>query len=153
MKQDIIQLTQEGYENLKRELDELVLKKRPYLVERLVHASSMGDLSENSDYTSAKEELEFVDGRIAELKEILSKAQIVVPNSDNYVAVGSKVRVEVNGAEHTFHIVGEWEADPKEKKISCESPLGRALLGKKPGDKVEVEAPAGRITYTVLAIE
>lgn len=154
MNQNNIQLTKEGYDNLKRELDELVSKKRPAVVERLANARSMGDLSENSDYISAKEELEFVDGRIEELEEILSKAQIIKLNpGGSVVGIGSKVHVAINGTEHTFHIVGEWEADPKEKKISHESPLGRALIGKKVGDKVEVDAPLGRLLYTILAIE
>lgn len=149
-----VQLTQEGFEELKRELAELVEVKRPAAVERLSNARSMGDLSENSDYTNAKEELEFIDGKIVELEEVLEKAKIIKAGKGGFeVSLGSKVKVAINGAEHTFHIVGEWEADPKEKKISHESPLGKALLGKKVGEKFEVEAPAGRVLYTVLAIE
>lgn len=150
-----VQLTREGYNELKRELVEFVEVKRPAAVERLSNARSMGDLSENSDYHQAKESLEFIDGRIAELEAILQQAAIIKNSSGkkNEVGFGTKVRVKANGSEHVFHIVGEWEADPAEKKISHESPLGMALLGKKIGDRVEVEAPAGQIEYTVLGIE
>ena len=149
-----LQLTKQGYEDLKKELEELVHVKRPKIVERLSYARSQGDLSENSDYHHAKEELDFLDGRIAELESVLANAKIVASNrSKGKVGVGSKVRLKVNGQEHTFHVVGEWEADPKAKKISHTSPLGQALIGKKPGDKVKVEAPAGQITYEILEIK
>lgn len=150
-----VQLTQEGFEELKRELAELVEVKRPAAVERLSNARSMGDLSENSDYHQAKESLEFIDGRISELEAILQAAEVIKNSSGkkNEVGFGAKVKVKANGDEHTFHIVGEWEADPAEKKISHESPLGQALVGKRVGDKVCVEAPAGKIEYTILGIE
>ncbi len=150
-----VQLTQEGLTELKAEHEELVSQKRPAAVDRLSNARSMGDLSENSDYHQAREALEFIDGRIAELEAILQQAEVIKPTfgKKNEVRFGTKVRVKANGDEHTFHIVGEWEADPAEKKISHESPLGMALLGKKVGDKVEVEAPAGQVEYTILGIE
>lgn len=150
-----LQLTREGHDELRRELDLLVNEKRPEAVERLANARSMGDLSENNDYSQAKEALEFLDGRIAELEEVLENAQVVATNSGKKgkVDIGTKVRLKANGDEHVFHIVGEWEADPKEKKISHTSPLGSALLGKKIGETVEVEAPAGKIQYTILGIE
>lgn len=150
-----IQLTQAGFKELKKELDELVQIKRPSAVERLSNARSMGDLSENNDYQQAKEALEFLDGRIAELGGVLSNAKIVKTNGrkTNEVVVGSRVKVKANGTEHIFHIVGEWEADPKEKKISHESPLGKALLGKKVGEKVEVSAPAGKVVYRIVGID
>lgn len=149
-----VQLTQAGFKELKRELENLVEVKRPSSVERLSNARSMGDLSENNDYQQAKEALEFLDGRIAELEAVLTQAKVVKTNGRKAgeVGVGSKVRVGVNGAEHIFHIVGEWEADPKDKKISHESPLGKALVGKKVGDKVEVSAPAGKVVYKILDI-
>lgn len=150
-----LQLTQKGFEELKKELEQMVKGKRPAAVERLSHARSMGDLSENSDYHQAKEALEFLDGRIAELEVVLFQAKVVGASSkkSGEVSVGSSVRIKVNGSEHTFSIVGEWEADPKEKKISHESPLGKALIGKKIGDKVEVDAPAGKVQYIILAVE
>lgn len=149
-----VQLTKEGYLALKTELEVLVVNKRPVTLERLSHARSMGDLAENSDYHQAKEALEFIDGRISELEDVLSKAEVVegiVRGGE--VSFGAKVKVGVNGQQHVFHIVGEWEADPKEKKISHESPLGRALIGRKVGEKVEVEAPAGKVQYTILSVE
>ena len=147
-------MTKQGLETLKGELDELVNVKRPRLVERLSNARSQGDLSENSDYSNAKEEMEFLDGRIDELEEVLKTASVVNGNGKKGdVGVGTKVTVRVNGDKHVFDIVGEWEADPINKKISPESPLGQALCGKKVGEKVEVEAPAGNLNYEILLIE
>lgn len=150
-----IQLTEEGYEELKAELEELLDVKRPDAVDRLSNARSMGDLAENNDYHQAKEALEFLDGKISELEAVLEKAEVVANTGGKkvLVAIGTKVKVGVNGSQHVFHIVGEWEADPKEKKISHTSPLGSALLGRKVGETVEVKAPAGKIEYTILAIE
>ncbi len=151
-----IQLTKQGYEDLKDELDGLVRIKRPKLVERLSNARSQGDLAENSDYINAKEELEFLDGRIDELNEVLKTAKVVSLNGNGRslaVALGTKVTLKVNGQKCIYDIVGEWEADPKNKKISPESPLGQALFGKKVGEKIEVAAPAGRVIYEILAIE
>lgn len=152
--QKSLKLTKEGLATLKAELDELLNVKRPKLVDRLSNARSQGDLSENSDYQSAKEELEFLDGRIDELSEVVKTAVVFgAGNSNGGVGVGTKVTVKVNGKETTFHIVGEWEADPMNKKISESSPLGVALVGKKVGENAEVEAPAGKVLYQILAIE
>jgi len=149
-----IQMTKNGVEILGRELDQLVSVKRPRLVERLANARGQGDLSENSDYLNAKEELEFMDGRISEIEEVLKNALVVPTSKKNVnVGIGTKITVRFNGEKHVFEMVGEWEADPVNKKISPESPLGKALFGKKIGDKAEVEAPAGNITYEILAIE
>jgi len=148
-----ILLTKEGVKQLKEEYEELLNQKRPVAVERLANARSEGDLTENSEYTAAKQDLAFIDGRITELKLILSEAKIVASHSRKKVDVGCKVTLHVNGKREHFTIVGEWEADPMQKKISHSSPLGKALLGKKPGDKVEVEAPAGKILYKILHIE
>jgi len=135
----------------------LVNIKRPRVIERLANARTQGDLTENSDYHNAKDELEFLDGRISELEEVLKNAEIVNPSTNGTntfsVVLGTKVTLAVNGEKHTFHIVGEWEADPTQKKISHTSPLGRALIGKKVGDKVEVDAPVGKIVYEILSIE
>ena len=154
-KKNTVKMTQAGYDSLKTEFDQLVNVKRPATVDRLANARSMGDLSENSDYHSAKEALEFLDGRIAELEQVLANAQVAKDGdtAKGEVGMGAKVRVKVNNSEHTFHIVGEWEADPKEKKISHESPLGRALVGKKVGEKVDVQAPAGKVQYTIVSVE
>lgn len=149
-----IKLTKDGLEALKKELAELLNVKRPKLVERLSNARSQGDLSENSDYQSAKEELEFLDGRIDELSGVVQTAVVAgnIKNGDG-VGVGTKVTVKVNGKENVFNVVGDWEADPVNKKISDSSPLGLALVGKRVGDKAEVEAPAGKVVYEILAIE
>lgn len=150
----VIQMTKGGLEALTREFDQLVKMKRPKLVERLAFARGQGDLAENSAYQSAKEELEFMDGRISEIEEVLKIAEVVKSNGiKNGVAVGTKVTVRFNGNKHIFEMVGEWEADPLNKKISLESPLGKALFGKKVGERADVEAPAGKVTYEILAIE
>jgi transcription elongation factor GreA len=148
-------ITKVGLNELKDELDELNSSHRPDTVNRLALARSMGDLSENSDYASAKEELSFIDGRIAELEEIIKSAKVVIPTASDKVDFGHSVRVKINsnGSEVVLQIVGEWEANPKDKKISAASPIGQALMGKKVGDKVEVTAPAGKLLYTIVGIE
>ena len=148
-----VQLTKDGLEALKKELSGLVNIKRPKLVDRLSYARTQGDLTENSDYSNAKEELEFMDGQIEELEDVIRNANVVGGNKANGVSVGTKVTVRYDHNQTIFEIVGEWEADPVNKKISHESPLGQALVGKMVGDKVEVQAPAGVLTYEILAIE
>jgi transcription elongation factor GreA len=152
MKNDV-KLTKEGLEGLKNELAALRDVQRPKIVERLANARSQGDLSENSDYQTAREELDFLDGRIEELEEVIKTASVATVSKADGVGVGTKVTVKVDGSKVVFDIVGEWEADPVNKKISSDSPLGKALAGKKVGDKVEVDAPAGNVTYEILAIE
>ncbi len=148
-----VQITSQGLEALKQELGELTNTKRPKVVDRLSNARQQGDLAENSDYHNAKDELEFLDGRISELEEVLTNAVVVDDASaGDQVSVGTKVTLRNGNGEHTFHIVGEWEADPAQKKISHSSPLGQALLGRKVGETVEFEAPAGKITYKILDI-
>jgi transcription elongation factor GreA len=152
-----VYLTKDGIEALKSELKKLVDVKRPALVRRVAVARGMGDLSENSEYTSAREELGIVDGRIEELEAILAKAQLIKGNVKNgkltEVTLGCKVTVKVAGASYVYNVVGEWEADPANKKISNSSPLGKALLGRKKGEKVEIEAPAGKILYQIVKID
>lgn len=145
-------ITSVGLDHLKSELADLVNVRRPQLVERLSFARSQGDLSENSDYQSAKEELTFMDGRISELEELVKSAKVVTPKINGKVDFGNSVTVKVDNHETIFQIVGEWESDPAKKKISHTSPLGKALMGKKVGEQVEVAAPAGKILYTVTAI-
>jgi transcription elongation factor GreA len=148
-----ILLTQEGLNELKREHEELVAVKRPEAVARLAAARELGDLSENSEYAAAKQDLSFMDGRILELEDILHGAKVITSHGKSHVDVGCKVTVTINNKKEVFSLVGEWEANPLEKKISHESPLGKALLGKKVGEKVEVEAPAGKLHYKVMHIE
>jgi len=149
-----IKVTKSGLVQLEAELDELLNQKRPALVARLERARGEGDLSENSDYTSAREDLEFLDGRIEELKIVISNAVVVPdePKSNSKVSVGSTVTVNISGKSYEYKIVGEWEADPVNKKISHESPLGQALMSKKVGEEVEVEAPAGKVLYKIVSI-
>lgn len=148
-----VQLTKSGHEELLSELEELQKIKRPKAVIRVQTAREFGDLSENAEYHAAREELNFIDGRIEELGDILMRAKVVsAPTTSGIVGIGCQVTISTNGQTHVFHVVGEWEANPAEKKISHDSPLGKALIGKKVGDKVEVSAPAGMITYTIKKI-
>lgn len=151
-----IYLTEEGLGDLQKEHDELVKVKRPEILERLSDARNQGDLSENAEYVAAREELSFIDGRIEEVEELLKQATVIKEDhktgAKSVVALGSTVTLHVSGKKEEFTVVGEWEADPTEKKISHESPLGKALLGKGVGDKIEVDAPAGKIAYTVVSI-
>lgn len=147
-------LTKEGWEKLKKEYEELKSVKLPQAVSRVARAREMGDLTENAEYQAARDELSFLEGRILELEEMLKDIKTVSVKSGkkNQVDVGCKVKVSAHGKKDIFTVVGEWEANPLEKKISHLSPLGQALLGKKIGDKVEVEAPAGKIVYTIVGI-
>lgn len=152
-----IYLTPKGLEDLKNEHNSLTNTKRPEIVTRLAAAREMGDLSENAEYTAAREELAFIDGRIDELEMLLKQAVVIEngnhPNGDT-VDLGSQVTIKIANRDKNeiFTLVGEWEADPAEKKISHESPLGKALLGKTIGDEIEVEAPAGKMIYKVISI-
>ncbi|MBP7832928.1 MAG: transcription elongation factor GreA [Candidatus Levybacteria bacterium] len=147
-------VTKEGLEELKHELEELTKKKRPEVLERVSAARAMGDLAENSEYTAAREDLSLMDGRIEELSDILKNVELIKEGakSSKGIQLGSTITVSINGKKEDFVLVGEWEADPHNKKISHESPLGKALLGKSVGEKVEVEAPAGTVSYTVVSI-
>jgi len=148
------QLTKEGYDSLQREYQTLKTLKRPQAVERLHKARSMGDLSENSEYTAAKENLSLVEGRILEVEEILKNVEIVNNNNGNHhVDIGSQVIVQTATGNDSFRIVGEFEADPLKKKLSHTSPIGKALIGKKVGEEVEIEVPAGKLTYKILEIK
>lgn len=148
------QLTQEGFRNLEKELEELKKIKRPTAVDRLAKARGMGDLSENSEYVAAKEDLSFIDGRILEVEEILKASSVVHAHSDNHhVSIGNKITVESNGVQEEYIIVGEFEADPLNKKLSASSPIAKALLNKKVGDEVEINVPAGKIIYKIVDIK
>ncbi len=149
-----VYLTKKGFDDLKTEYKDLVEKDRPGVVERLSSAREMGDLSENAEYTAARDELAFIDGRIEELESLLKHAQLIADGQHGAQAIdlGSEVVIKIANRKEAFTVVGEWEADPAEKKISHESPLGRALIGKAVGDEIEVDAPAGKMVYTVVSI-
>jgi transcription elongation factor GreA len=148
-------LTPEGKEKLKAELDEMVNVKRIELAKRLRDAIQQGDLSENADYHSAKEDQAFLEGRILELQEALRSAVIIQGSKgSDSVQIGSKVTVQEVGEDpETFILVGAKEASPRDGKISNESPIGRALLGKHVGDTVEAATPAGSVQFKILNIE
>ena len=149
-----VQLTKEGLEQLKTEYQELKEVKRPQVVERLQKARGMGDLSENGEYTAAREGLSLIEQRIVEIEEILKRSQVVEDNhNDKEVSLGSTVLLQFNSSKDQYQIVGEFEADPMQKKLSVTSPLGKALLGKTIGNTVEVEVPAGKVTYKILEIK
>jgi len=152
--QNKIILTQEGFNNLKNELETIINTKRGQAIERLRKAREMGDLSENSEYAAAKEDLSFVEGRILEIEEIMKNAIIAKNNTNkDQVNIGSKVEVEFNGKNIVFEIVGELESDPINKKLSSKSPIGQALIYKKIGDNVEVTTPAGKNFYKIVNIQ
>lgn len=147
-------VTQEFLEKMKEELTQLKTRKRAEVAQRLKEAIAMGDLSENSEYDDAKNEQSFVEGRILELESQIRTAVVIQTTNSNHVAMASTVRIrdEKTNEEETVTIVGSTEADPFEGKISNDSPVGRALLGTKAGDEVEVDTPAGVIKYKVLEI-
>lgn len=151
---DDVILTQEGYDEIVAEFKELKETKLPKAIERVATARSFGDLSENSEYHAAREDLSFLEGRTSELEALIAKAKVIETKKgkQSTVTVGATVKVHIGKAEHIYQIVGEWEANPKEKKISEDSPLGKALIGKRIGEEIEVEAPAGKIKYKVADI-
>jgi len=148
-------LTAEGEAKLKAELEELKGPRRQELSVRLRSAIQMGDLSENADYHQAKEDQGFLEGRIQELEHVLRNAMIIQKGaSKDNVSVGSHVTIQEGSfPAETYHVVGAKEADPRNGKISNESPIGRALMDHKVGEVVEAETPAGKIKLKILKIE
>jgi len=154
--QQPVYLTVEGVENLRRELDHLVNVKRPALAERLHKAIQQGDLAENADYTTAKEEQGFLEGRIMQIEAMLRNTVIIQEDGPkDEVTLGSLVVVVEEGTEEaeTFRIVGPAEADPANNKLSDKSPLGRALLGHRVGDTIMVKTPGGEIVFRIISIQ
>ena len=146
-------LTQEGLAKLNEELKYLINDKRKEVIERIREAAAHGDLSENADYAQAREEQSFIEGRIQEIEDMVKNAEIITASTQhNNVTIGSTVTVQVNGADKTYTIVGSNEANPLEGRISNESMVGKALLGKKIGDTVTITAPAGDMEYKITAI-
>jgi len=147
-------LTKEGYERLQNELDYLRTEKRIEVAIRLREALEDGELIENAELEAAKNEQSFVEGRIKELEILLANAHLIEEtNHTDIIQVGSKVKVQEEGYDpEEYVIVGAAEADPRLGRISNESPLGQALLNKKAGDKVKVEAPGGEFEITILSL-
>jgi len=148
-----VYISKDKLEQFKKELQELKTVKRREVVERIEKAKEMGDLSENAEYAIAKDEQAFIEGRILELGDLFNNATIIDEmKKTDAVSVGSKIKVKIDGGEKEFEIVGITEADPIHGKISNESPLGRAMLGRRRGDEVEVLTPRGKIIYTIIDV-
>lgn len=147
-------LTADGITKLKSELEDLVSNQRAKIAVRLKEAKEYGDLSENAQWDDAKDQQAFVEGRISEIETILKHAVVIEsPKTKGAVSLGSVVHVELEDGVQRYTIVGSTEANPEEGKISNESPIGRALLGKKPGESVDVTVPSGTMTYKITKIE
>ncbi len=148
----LFKLTQSGVDELQAEHDAAVTK-RPTIAESIRSARELGDLAENSEYQTARADQDRNEGRISELNNILQSVEIIEkPKSGSKVQLGSKVTLKGAKANKEFQVVGTVEADPLEGKISDESPIGKALLGKKVGDNVEIKTPAETVTYELIAI-
>ncbi len=145
-------LTKEGVKDLEAELASLVAERAP-VADRIKSARELGDLSENAEYQTAREEHDKLEARISEIEHILRNVQIISkPKNGNKVQVGSTVKLKGNGQTKQFQVVGTVEADPLSGKISDESPIGKALLGKKLGESVEIVTPVETATYKVIEI-
>ncbi|MCJ7623085.1 MAG: transcription elongation factor GreA [Anaerolineaceae bacterium] len=149
-------LTQEGYEKLQEELDYLRNEKRSEIAERLREAMEGGDLIDNAEYEAAKREQAFTEGRIKELQFLFATARVIdkTAKSSDLVDIGSTVTIKEKGSEEeVYMIVGPAEANPREGRISNESPFGKALLGQKVGQKVKIDAPEGSFEIKILKVE
>jgi transcription elongation factor GreA len=150
-------LTPEGYKKLTKEIEYLSTEKRREVAERIKVAREFGDIAENAEYDDAKNEQAYVEARIAMLEERLVSARVIQKKdiAKDVVSIGSTVRLKDMDANETieYHIVGSAEANPAEQKLSNESPVGRAILGKKKGETVEVTAPRGSLKFKILDIK
>jgi transcription elongation factor GreA len=147
----LYQITEEGKQELENELEELK-SRRGGIADKIAEARDFGDLSENAEYDSAREEQGLVESRIAEIEDILLNAEIIKGGSKTKVSLGSKVELKTGKKTMTYTVVGPVEADPLEGKISNESPIGLALMGKKVGEKVTIKTPKGEIEYEIVKI-
>ncbi len=153
---EVSYLTAEGATRLRAELEFLKGPAREQLSVRLRAAIQQGDLSENADYTAAKEEQGFLEGRIQELEHILRNVVLIddIPQDTTTIAIGSRVTVQEEDFDpETYHVVGPKEADPRNGRISHESPIGRALIGCRLGEEIQVDTPGGAIRLKILSIE
>ena len=153
-----VPITVEGAERLRKELLELKTKARPRIIQAIAEARAHGDLKENAEYHAAKEQQSFIEGRIAEIDSKLSRAEVIdvkTINANGKVVFGATVDLinEETGEEVTYQIVGDDEADIKQKKISISSPIARALIGKEEGDVAIVKAPGGIKEYEIVAVK
>lgn len=147
-------LTKDGIARLKSELEDLVKKQRPQVALQLKEAKEMGDLSENASWDTAKDHQAFIEGRISEVELILRNAVVIqAPKTSSRVNIGSTVHLEIENGKQVYTIVGSTEANPSEGKISNESPIGQALMGKTKGEQIEMNVPSGTMTYRIAHIE
>jgi transcription elongation factor GreA len=150
-------LTPEGYDRLKEEIEHLSTTKRREVAERIKQAREFGDIAENSEYDDAKNEQMMLEHRIAQLEERLRNARVVEATEleKGVVGVGTRVRLKDLDANETieYHVVGSAEANPAERKLSNESPVGRAIIGRKKGETVEVAAPRGALKYKIMDVK
>jgi transcription elongation factor GreA len=153
---DVI-LTPEGYEKLKEEIDYLSTAKRREVAERIKHAREFGDISENSEYDDAKNEQAMLEHRIATLEERLAHARVIDADeiTSDAVSIGTRVRLKDMDANEAieYTIVGSAEANPAEHRLSNESPVGKAIIGRKKGEVVEVAAPRGKLKFKIMDIK
>jgi len=147
----IYQITEEGKRELEAELDELK-GRRGAIADKIAEARDFGDLSENAEYDSAREEQGLVESRIAEIEDILLNAELIKAGKSSKVNLGSKVELKTGKKTVAYSVVGPVEADPLEGKISNESPIGVALMGKKVGDSVMINTPKGEIVYEIMTV-
>lgn len=147
----LYQITEEGKQELEAELEELK-SRRGGIADKIAEARDFGDLSENAEYDSAREEQGLVESRIAEIEDILLNAELIKGGSKTKVSLGSKVELKTGKKTVTYTVVGPVEADPLEGKISNESPIGLALMGKKVGEKATITTPKGEIEYEIVKI-
>jgi len=147
-------VTEEGLKKIKDELEKRKTEIRQSIANAIKEAKEQGDLSENAEYSEAKRQQAENEARVAELEFMFKESKVAAyDKSSGVVQMGSKVRVKFNGSEMEFQIVGSNEADPAELKISNESPMGKAFMGKSKGEKVEAETPAGKMKYTILDLK
>jgi transcription elongation factor GreA len=146
-------ISKDGLDKLRHELEEMVSVRRPEIAQRIHDAKEHGDLTENAEYEDAKNEQAFVEGRIQMVEALIKNATLIDEHhSKDHVQIGSTVKLNGPDGAQTFTIVGSTEAKPTEGRISNESPVGRALLGKKKGENITVQVPAGDIAYKIVAI-
>jgi len=147
----VYQITESGQRELERELEELK-SRRGEIADKIAAARDFGDLSENAEYDAAREAQGLLETRITEIETILQNASIIRAGSSSTVVLGSTVELEANGKTVVYTVVGPVEADPLEGKVSNESPIGQALMGKAVGDTVTINTPKGELAYTVVAL-
>lgn len=150
---DATHLTADGLKGLEAELDELRSVKRPQVILRVKHARELGDLRENADYEAARNEQSFLEGRIRAIEQMVRSAVVIEMDRTGEVMLGSTVRVDMDGDEVAFHIVGSTEADPANGRISNQSPIGKAIIGHRAGETVTAQLPGRELTYRIVSVE